>query len=103
MDIDALAREVADIRRTLDDAVRDIDRFMRPKSDTVSYLPSAPFVAVGLDWDDMAALLRGKGTKEQRDKLNAATQRTIDRYYAEQNARIDAEIIRALDDENYGA
>lgn len=43
MDVDRLAREVMDMRKTLDEAVREIERFVRAKSDTVSFLPPAPF------------------------------------------------------------
>jgi hypothetical protein len=42
MDLDALVREVMDMRKTLDEAVREIERFVRQKPDPV-LCPPAPF------------------------------------------------------------
>jgi hypothetical protein len=47
MDLDALVREVMDMRKTLDAAVRDIEFFMRHPAfivtDTTVSMPPAPF------------------------------------------------------------
>lgn len=61
MDIDALVREVMDLRKSLDEAARDIARLMAAKRDTVSSFPPAPFAptiedfnALGLNNDSDA-------------------------------------------------
>ena len=53
MDIDALVREVMDMRKTLDAAVRDIERFVRQSKASPVYCPSSPFVPTLEDFNAM--------------------------------------------------
>jgi hypothetical protein len=54
MDIDALVREVVDMRKTLDAAVRDIERFVKQSQASPVYCPSSPFAPT---LEDFAAIM----------------------------------------------